>query len=468
MSYEAWEAIDWNMTIKKVSRLQQRIYKASKENNLDKVQQLQRKLIFSLDSRLLSVKKVNDLNTSNTKCGVNYCRILKNQDKFKLAKSLSLNEKLPQIKKIFLPKSDKAVVHDIRDQCKQILVKLALEPEWEAKFENNSYGLRPGRSYYDAVKAIIIQFYGESKFVINTSIEKSFNHINQEKLINKLNTFPLIKNQILLWLKNSIINENNNTKIDTHLEIFHSGIISGLLVNIILHGLEKDLKSYYANNIYDCTHKVTIQECMKQVGFARYVDFFIITANTYEVCEKLQVYTSKWLYNNTGLRLTKTKIIHSSQGFDFLGFNLISLKIKNKIVLKVHPSRASKKNFIARIRFVISKNKSLSAGQLIILLNPIINCWCNYFKYSQCLKDFKQVEYAIFGMIRAWVFRRKSKGLRSKFKLKEKYFPENTTVIFNNKPHNGNWILKGLVIDKNNEKKEVFLIRPSWIKVQDI
>jgi RNA-directed DNA polymerase len=36
----------------------------------------------------------------------------------------------------------------------QCLVKLALEPEWEAVFEPNSFGFRPGRSVQDAAAAV--------------------------------------------------------------------------------------------------------------------------------------------------------------------------------------------------------------------------------------------------------------------------------------------------------------------------
>ncbi|MHC5732454.1 MAG: reverse transcriptase domain-containing protein, partial [Nostoc sp.] len=80
-------------------------------------------------------------------------------------------------------------VPTIDDRAFQSLVKLALEPEWEAKFEPNSYGFRPGRSCHDAVDAIFKAIKQKSKFVLDADIAKCFDKINHETLLRKLNTF---------------------------------------------------------------------------------------------------------------------------------------------------------------------------------------------------------------------------------------------------------------------------------------
>jgi RNA-directed DNA polymerase len=127
-------------------------------------------------------------------------------------------------------------------------------------------------------------------------------------------------------------------------------------------------------------------------------------------------------------------------------------------------SKQSKLRLLVKTRDIIQNNKSASAGALITLLNPIIVGWCNYYRYAECVKDFKQVEYALFGQLRAWVFRRRSKGLRSRTSIKEKYFPSNTTVKFRGTNHSGSWIFVGSVLGRKAQKKEVFLVYPGWIK----
>src|SRR5438445_8882916 len=74
------------------------------------------------------------------------------------------------------------------DRCKQALVKLALEPEWEAKFEPHSYGFRPGRGTRDALSALLVSIEQQPKFVFHTDIEGAFDHLNQGVVLDKLAT----------------------------------------------------------------------------------------------------------------------------------------------------------------------------------------------------------------------------------------------------------------------------------------
>jgi len=62
------------------------------------------------------------------------------------------------------------------DRAHQHLVKQALEPEWEAKFEPNSYGFRPGRSCHDAIGAIYIQINKKAKYVLDADLKGCFDH----------------------------------------------------------------------------------------------------------------------------------------------------------------------------------------------------------------------------------------------------------------------------------------------------
>ena len=85
------------------------------------------------------------------------------------------------------------------DRALQTLVKLALEPEWEARFEPNSYGFRAGRSCHDAIEAIFNSIRYKQKFVLDADISKCFDCIDHETLLLKLNTSPTIRRQIRAW-----------------------------------------------------------------------------------------------------------------------------------------------------------------------------------------------------------------------------------------------------------------------------
>jgi len=93
----------------------------------------------------------------------------------------------------------------MNDRALQALVKLALEPEWEARFEPNSYGFRPGRSCHDAIGAIFNAIRLKAKYVLDADIAKCFDRINHEALLRKLNTSPTLRRQIKAWLKSGVM-----------------------------------------------------------------------------------------------------------------------------------------------------------------------------------------------------------------------------------------------------------------------
>jgi RNA-directed DNA polymerase len=477
MSIKTWKEIDWPMAEKIISRLQQRIYKASLNKDTTIIHRLQRRLILNEFARAISIKRVTELNRGRKTPGVDRIIVTSHNEKLKLLKNLKLDGKSLPIRRIFIPKPGRKEkrplgIPSIEDRAKQMLVKLALEPEWEAKFEPNSYGFRPGRSCHDAIRAIYLSLRGKKRYILDADIDKCFDKINHEKLLKKINTTSIIEKQIHSWLKSDILTgfKDQQLLIDkSESGTPQGGIISPLLMNIALHGIETDIKKYYVEKLYKGNKNISIRDRLKQVGVYRYADDFVITVNQAEDLDKIKTFTNNWLKMECDLTLSKekTKIVPSTEGFKFLGFHIITVNSRNKYVTRIHISTNSKRRVLSKTRETIQKNKAASSAQLIKKLNPIIVGWCNYFKYCECVKDFKQVEYSLFGQIRAWVFRRKSKGLRTKHDIKLKYFPPDTNITFNNTKHKGNWILVGEDLDRKKAKKQVFLVYPSWIKSEN-
>ena len=247
-------------------------------------------------------------------------------------------------------------------------------------------------------------------------------------------------------------------------------IISPLLANIVLHGLENHVKDWYANYWYSISGYPSSKgkrDRKREIGFSRYGDDFIFTApNSADIVE-IEKVVNKWLIEEAGLQLSKakTRIVNSTSGFDFVGFQIISIKTgpKGEYKLKIRPSNESRIQIIQRIRKIIQENKSASSYTLIALLSSRIIGWADYFRFGECQKDFSKIDYIIFKQIRAWVFRRKSKGLRSRHKLKEKYFPSGNTYAFRGKQYQNNWILTGRTKDNEGTITQNFLPKMSWV-----
>lgn len=472
MSKIAWNDVDWTIVQKRISRQQRRVYKASKAGNKTVVQALQRRIIGSLDAKLLAVRQ---LTTRNIWCNNAGVETISHNKKIELAYQLKLTGNISSLTKTYIPKFEKRKYYpfNIPNYAKQMLTKFALEPEWEAIFESNSYGSRPGKSCNDAISALFRLLKEKYQYVLRANVQKCFGSIDHNKLLNKLATFTQMENQVKIWLKIGIMGDYS----ERSNEVFRSiegtptyGVIAPLLINIALHGLENYIKDWYINNLCTSTRpnfKLTKQERKLTIGFSRYVDDFVITAPKREDIIQIESEISKWLNDKVGLQLSKVKkrIVNSTEGFEFLGFQIISIKNQEKRIqtIKIHPSRASKVIIVQRIRKSIQKNRSASSYSLIKLLSRQIIGWANYFRYSKCIQDFNKIDYLIFNQIRTWVFRRKSNGLRARTKLKLKYFPEGGTYRFRGKDYKNNWILRGETLIKG-KIKENYLPKMIWIQ----
>lgn len=474
MSRLAWNDINWTLVQERISRQQRRVYKASMEGNKTKVHAIQRRILVSLDAKILAVRRV----TTENKGRVDDVKSILHDKKIELAYRLKLDGKASPIRRTYIPKPGKSDmrpqgIQTVEDRAKQMLTKLALEPEWEAIFEPNSYGFRPGRSCHDAIATLFLSLRGKSRYVLDADIQKCFDRIDHEKLIKKLSTFGLMESQIKAWLKADIMVGYLNRPDEVFQSMEgtpQSGVISTLLANIALHGLGDYIKDWYANTWYPVTGRnsnVAKRDRKADIGFSRYADDFVITAPELVDIEAIEKQVAIWLDNEAGLKLSKAKsrIINSTEGFEFLGFQIITIKNQSseKYKVKIHPSRASKARIIQRIRKLIQENKSASSYSLNTLLSSRIIGWANYFRFSECIKDFSKIDSMIFNQVRAWVFRRKSKGLKSRTKLKLKYFPEGNTYRFRGKDFKNNWILTGQTLDKGGKLKENFLPKMVWV-----
>src|SRR5258708_10255122 len=127
----------------------------------------------------------------------------------------------------------------VLDRAHQYLAKLALEPEWEARFEANSYGLRHGRSVHDAIEAIFLIICKQPKYVLDADIANCFNAINHLALLNKLQTFPVMRRTIKTWLKAGVLDEG--VFAPTEAGTSQGGPLSPLRANVSLHVVEQPI-----------------------------------------------------------------------------------------------------------------------------------------------------------------------------------------------------------------------------------
>ena len=183
---EDWKTLPWKKLQRNVFRLQKRIYQAQLRGDFKRVRGLQRLLLRSFSARCLAVRQVSQDNHGKKTPGVDGVARLTPVARMKLVKRLRTFSPTPApIRRVYIPKPSNPSerrplgIPIMGDRAEQALIKLALEPEWEARFEPNSYGFRPGRCPHDAIEAIFNHIRLKPKYVLEADIEKCFDYASR-------------------------------------------------------------------------------------------------------------------------------------------------------------------------------------------------------------------------------------------------------------------------------------------------
>lgn len=411
-----WKHLDWQKAEKAVFKLQKRIYKASQRGDVKAIRKLQRTLMKSWYAKCLAVRRVTQDNKGKSTAGVDGVKSLSPAARLKLVNNLKLGSKVKPTRRVWIPKPGSEEKRPLGipimyDRALQALVKLALEPEWEARFEPNSYGFRPGRSCQDAIGAIFNSIRLKPKFVLDADISKCFDRIDQEALLNKLKTFPTIRRQIRSWLKAGVM--DGKQLFPTSEGTPQGGVISPLLANIALHGMENRI-TQMADTLPGGK-----QGNRTSLTFVRYADDFVILHKDLTVVQRCQQIIAEWL-KDMGLELkpSKTRLTHTlhecaeeKPGFNFLGFNIKQWKVgvshsKQGFKTIITPSKEKQRIHYDRVASTISDHKAAPQQALISRLNPVIIGWSNYYSAAVSQDAYSSQDYLMYQKLRAWAKRR--------------------------------------------------------------
>jgi RNA-directed DNA polymerase len=399
-----WDQVDWGAQEEQVRRLRQRIFKAAQEQDWPKVRNLQKLMLRSRANTLVSVRQVTQRNAGRRTAGIDGEVALTPEARAGVAVRVhqSVTSWRPRaVRRVHIPKaSNRAKLRPLgipvlMDRCHQARVRNALEPEWEARFEPASYGFRPGRGCHDAIGAIYNVCAGPAAkrtWALDADLAAAFDRIDHSHLLGQLGSFPA-RNMIAGWLKAGVF-EAGKGFAPTGEGTPQGGVISPLLLNVALHGLEE------AAGVRRKISGVHAGETVTGSPVAiRYADDVTVLCHSQRQAEQVRARLAEWLApRGLAFNEDKTKIVCLDEGFDFLGFNV--RRYNRKLLIK--PSKAAITRLRERLAAETRRLRGLNAVAAITALSPVIRGWAAYYRTVVSSEVFRSLDAYVWRLLYKW------------------------------------------------------------------
>ncbi len=400
---DAWDCVDWRHQEEQVRRLRGRIFKAVQEGDWPLARNVQKLMLRSWASTLVSVRQVTQRNTGRRTAGIDGLVALTSQARAEMAvqvhSTIGSHQPSP-VRRVYIAKArDKTKMRPlgipvISDRCHQARVRNALEPEWEARFEARSYGFRPGRGCHDAIESLYNTLHGKAKrvWILDADLAGAFDKISHEHLLEMLGGFPA-NGMVAGWLKAGIF-EAGKGFAPTGEGTPQGGVISPLLLNIALHGLEEAAGVQYRTG----THAGEVKNGCP--ALTRYADDLVVCCHSRQQAEQVKARLAEWLEpRGLAFNEAKTRIVPLSEGFDFLGFNLRRYP-NGKLLTK--PSAAAIKRLRNRLAKEFQALRGTNVAAVLAKIVPITRGWVAYYQTGVSTRAFAALTDYLWKLTYKW------------------------------------------------------------------
>ncbi len=293
-------------------------------------------------------------------------------------------------RRVYLPKPDGRkrglAIPAVRDRVVQQALRLRLEPYFEARFAETSYGFRPGRSAHQAIGDVLASLHDERTWIVEVDIEDFFGSVSHERLLAAVAEVVAdgrVLRLVQAFLQAGVMEEGRKRTLVAGTP--QGGVISPLLSNACL-------------NTFD--HQ-TLAAGHRAV---RYADDMVVVCRTREEVEAALQQVRQILETQLGLRLHphKTRIVHITEGFEFLGFRFW----RDEQGLHLAPRARAVQQVREKIRQITRRRQPRRVDQIVAELNPVITGWGRYFRIGELRRVRRRVDRWVLRRLRAFLAKR--------------------------------------------------------------
>lgn len=299
------------------------------------------------------------------------------------------------------------------DRIVQTLLKLVLEPIFEADFKPCSYGFRPKRRAQDAIAEI--HFFGSRTYewVFEADIKACFDEIDHTALMGRVRRRigdKRVLNLVKAFLKAGVLCEDGVSR-ETITGTPQGGVLSPLLANIALSVLDEHFARKWEALGPAWTRAKHRRSGVASMRLVRYADDFVVMiAGSHDDAEALRDEASAVLAP-MGLRLSeeKTRVCHIDEGFDFLGWHIQRRSRRGqpgKTAVYTYPSKQALASVMAKVRSLTARAKHRTLADLLVSVNRVLRGWCNYFRHGVSSKTFGYLDHFAWWRIFGWLRKR--------------------------------------------------------------
>ncbi len=307
------------------------------------------------------------------------------------------------VRRVEIPKPNGGVrklgIPTVVDRTLQQSIVQILSPVFEAEFQENSYGFRPGRSCEQAVLKLMEYLNEGYEWIVDIDLEKFFDNVPQDKLMSYVGRVihdPDTESLIRKYLKSGVM--ENGMYEATELGTPQGGNLSPLLSNVMLNELDKELVN-------------------RGLRYVRYADDCIIAVGSSASANRVMHTITKWIEQKLGLKVnaTKTHVCRPSK-LKYLGFGFYRSPQTKQWTARPHETSVEK--FQRRLKKLCKRSWSISLTDRIAMLNSVTRGWINYFSIGAMKGKMEKIDEHLRTMLRKVIWkqwktpRKRAWGLR--------------------------------------------------------